>query len=376
MHRTKTIVLVFALCILGVIIALRGGRTVQQSGPSAPPERKEASHPAPTPEVTTSPTAESTPVPISTPTLEQTLPLSPVPVPVQTPGSAVIITKNPTSETLSIGGNTWFIAHAENAVSLTWELVDPDGNVHSVSDAMTINPGLSLEILEGDTIAVSNVPISVNGWSVRARFDGQGNSATSSPAYIYVLDYLSAYMPVLQNYLDFFSSNMQDGGLSADYLTNGDASYYIIKYGTYDVSFLVRYSTKIGYYLKDLNKDGIPEMLIGSMPTESNYPPASFIVDMFTLENGTPKRVVASSERVRYGLRSDDLIYLDGSGGAAYNTRDLYRFNGISLERITSARMEDRNFYLDDAPTSEEEFWQKANEFESQVIDFQRTALN
>ena len=33
------------------------------------------------------------------------------------------ITKNPTSEAIAIGGKTWFIAHADNATSLTWEMV-------------------------------------------------------------------------------------------------------------------------------------------------------------------------------------------------------------------------------------------------------------
>ena len=376
MNRIKPIVLLLVLGALGGVIALRSGRIIPHPDSSVAPVMTEAPLLVPTPEPTLVPTAKPTPVSTPTPTLEPTPPPTPVPTPTPVPGPAVIITKNPTSESLSVGGKTWFIAHAENAVSLTWELVDPDGNVHSVSDAMAINPGLSLEVLEGDTIAVSNVPISINGWGVQARFDGQGNSATTSPAIIYVSDFLSAYMPVLQNYLNFINGNIPDGSLSSDYLTNRDASYYIIKYGTYDVSFLVRYNTRIGYYLKDLNKDGIPEMLIGSMPAESDYPPASFIVDLFTLVSGVPQRVVASSERVRYELRSDNLIYLEGSGGAAYSTRCVYRFNGIGLERVSEIRMEDRDFYLDNAPISEEQFWQKASEFESLVIDFQRTALN
>ena len=378
MRRIKIIVLILALCALGAVIALRGGRAKLQPASTENPVMTGAPLLDPAPGPTLIPTAEPTPAPTPIPILEPTPQPTPVPTPTPVPGPAVIITKNPTSESLSVGGKTWFIAHANNAVSLTWELVDPDGNIHSVSDAMAMNPGLSLEVLEGDTIAVSNVPVSINGWGVRARFDGQGNSATTSPAIIYVSDFLSAYMPVLQNYLSFFSisSNLRDGELFSDYLTNGDASCYVIKYGTYDVSHLVRYNTRIGYYLKDLNKDGIPEMLIGGITAASDYPPASYIVDLFTLVNGAPRRVIASSERVHYKLRSDNLICYEGSGGAGYNTRGVYRFNGIGLERITEIRMEDTNFYLDNVPISEELFWQKANEFESMVIDFQRTALN
>ena len=36
--------------------------------------------------------------------------------------TGIIITKNPTSEALAAGGNTWFVAHAENAQTLTWQL--------------------------------------------------------------------------------------------------------------------------------------------------------------------------------------------------------------------------------------------------------------
>ena len=99
-----------------------------------------------------------------------------------------VITKNPTSEAIAIGGKTWFIAHAENAVSLTWQAVNPDGFAVSLEDAMTANPGLSLEALGDDTIAVSNIPLSFDGWGIQARFDGvgDGNFTVTEPAWITV----------------------------------------------------------------------------------------------------------------------------------------------------------------------------------------------
>ena len=101
-------------------------------------------------------------------------------------GPEVVITKNPTSETLAAGGKTWFIARADNAVSLTWQLVGPYGTIYSLEEAMQANPGLVLEPLEEGTIAVSNVPASLDGWGVQAVFDGQGNTAVTEPAYIHV----------------------------------------------------------------------------------------------------------------------------------------------------------------------------------------------
>ena len=100
----------------------------------------------------------------------------------------VVITKNPRSETVAAGGKTWFIAHADNAVSITWQAVNPDGYSVSLEKAMEANPGLSLEALEGDTIAVSNIPLSFDGWGIQARFDGSGDSnyAVTDPARITV----------------------------------------------------------------------------------------------------------------------------------------------------------------------------------------------
>lgn len=115
-------------------------------------------------------------------------------------GLVPVITKNPSSEAIAIGGKTWFIAHAENATSMSWELVDPSGNIHTLSDAMGLNPGLSLEALEGDTLAVSNVPASANGWGVQATFYGPGGAISTSPAYVYVGDFLTAYSSVIEKY--------------------------------------------------------------------------------------------------------------------------------------------------------------------------------
>lgn len=77
-------------------------------------------------------------------------------------GPVPTITKNPTSEAISVGGKTWFIAHTDNATSMSWEVVDPHGNVYTLANAMEMNPGLNLQALEGDTIAVSYFPTSIN----------------------------------------------------------------------------------------------------------------------------------------------------------------------------------------------------------------------
>ena len=104
----------------------------------------------------------------------------------ETEGPAPDVTKDPRSETVTAGDTTWFIANADNADSLTWQLIAPDGNVYSLTEAMEQHPGLELEALDGDTLAVRNIPQSLNGWRVIAVFEGPGGRAESLPASIIV----------------------------------------------------------------------------------------------------------------------------------------------------------------------------------------------
>ncbi|MBP3208941.1 MAG: hypothetical protein J6M64_03385 [Oscillospiraceae bacterium] len=231
-------------------------------------------------------------------------------------GPVPVITKNPTSEAIAIGGKTWFIAHADNATSMTWELVDVNGNIYSLADATAMHPGLRLEALEGDTIAVSNVPASINGWAVQATFYGQGGSVTTSPAYIYVGDFLKSYSSIIDQYRYAVS-------LGAD--INAQITYDL------GISECVTYSEKVGYALKDLDKNGIPELMIGGI----NYywEDAPMVYDLYTLNSiNQPVQLCVSWPRSRNYLLIDNRIMNEGSGGASSSGFILKKVNGTSLE--------------------------------------------
>ena len=266
----------------------------------------------PLPEYIPEPEPVSTPEPVPTP--------APTPEPTAAPvqsGPQVVVTKNPTSEALGVGEKTWFIAHASNALALTWEILDPQGNVYSLADAMSRHPGLKLEALEKDTLAVSNVPQSLNGWGARARFDGQGNTAYSDIATLYVGDYAGAYASVIQAYKTAYET----GNRTAEYAFNNNISEYIVG------------SEQVGYGLKDLDKDGMPELVIADYGGAAG----KIVFDLYTLYNGLPVQLAMSTARNRWFLRTDSLMYNEASGGAAYSYRSLYRKTGTELSGIRSA---------------------------------------
>ncbi|MBR1455544.1 MAG: hypothetical protein IJ594_00110 [Oscillospiraceae bacterium] len=231
-------------------------------------------------------------------------------------GPAIEITKNPTSEALAIGGKTWFIAHAVNADTLTWQLLDPDGQVFSLDAAMAANAGLRLEALEGDTLAVSNVPASLNGWAVQACFTGGGGSAVTTPAYIYVGDFVTAYGEILRAYQTAYET----GSVTAEYAWNNG------------ISEMIAYSSGVGYALKDLDKNGVPELIIAGMGTEDFSD--KMVYGLYTLVDGKPVELATSYARMRYYVRSDSSVYWEGSSGASYSYCTVQRLQGDRLEDV------------------------------------------
>jgi len=228
-------------------------------------------------------------------------------------GGPVTITKNPTSESLAVGGKTWFIAHASNASSLTWILTSPQGQSYSVAQAMQANPGLVLQELPDDTLGVSNVPVSVDGWSVQARFDGPGGTAVTAPAMIYVDDTLSAYGSVVSAYYYAYTNGITDPSYAWE---RGISEYFT-------------YSQHVGYVLQDLNGDGVDELII--MGTGENNNSGNVLYEIDTLINGQPLQLACSSARNRYYLRIDGRIVNEGSNSAFNSAVFLYEVGSDGL---------------------------------------------
>jgi len=89
-----------------------------------------------------------------------------------------------------------------------------------------------------------------------------------------------------------------------------------------------RYRDEIGYAFKDLNNDGIPEMMILS----SGY----VVLGIYTLENGIPVLLDAYWERHRCEIDKDGILYTYGSSGASDHSWELFVImpNSTKLELI------------------------------------------
>ena len=98
----------------------------------------------------------------------------------------VRITKNPTSESVPYGGACTFIAHAANAISVTWYITSGDGSISAtVYEAADSIPGLYVSGGNTDTLKLSGIPSWLNGSEVRACFTGFGGPIYSEPARIW-----------------------------------------------------------------------------------------------------------------------------------------------------------------------------------------------
>ena len=248
--------------------------------------------------------------PAQSPTAAPAAPTVTETAPPTTTAAAIVITKHPSSETVSAGARTWFIAKAENATQITWEFFSPDGTMYSLQQAMSAHPGLILEVLPEDTLGLRQIPASFSGWSARARYDGPGGTAVTDRATITVKETTTSrdpYAEIIETYREVHRSgtgNREKG-----------------------ISELVNREDFLGYALKDLDDDGVEELILAS-DMYHLYP--NIIYDVYTLENGKPELLLQSRARSRYFMLQDGRFLMEGSSGAMYASWITYLFSDTS----------------------------------------------
>lgn len=110
-------------------------------------------------------------------------------------------------------------------------------------------------------------------------------------------------------------------------LSDGYSASMLEEYGLNPLCAYYDYS-QVGYTIDDVDSNGIPELLIGEIGEWGGGSGAFF--DLYTLTDGQPVRVFASSERERYYLCQDGTIAEEGSSGADDSFNAYYAIDSVS----------------------------------------------
>ena len=97
---------------------------------------------------------------------------------------------------------------------------------------------------------------------------------------------------------------------------------------------------QLGYRLEDIDKNGIPELIIGRVDDDEAYGPQEVIIALFTLEDDEPVQLFNSASRNRYYFSTKGDFQNVGSGGA-----------GIEIGNVLDYR--DGKFYIIEAGGSD-----------------------
>ena len=101
--------------------------------------------------------------------------------------NAVSVTKSPTDEKTEIGGQVIFIAKAKNSTGIIWHLISPDEKDDYRDEEMcSVFSSLELEGTGTERLKIKVIPLSLNGWKIRAEFSGIGGPVFSETAVITV----------------------------------------------------------------------------------------------------------------------------------------------------------------------------------------------
>ena len=150
---------------------------------------------------------------------------TPTPTPQPQPGPTyLMITKNPTNENRSAGGNAIFVACASAYDSLNWTFVSPDGGEYSPA-GFVAGSGATIGGEYSTTITVYGLETWMNGWGAYCTFYFQGQTARTSTAYMYVQDTPTPPTPPTPVYGSMSGAAYSAGGGYAINLQNGDQVY-------------------------------------------------------------------------------------------------------------------------------------------------------
>ena len=293
----------------------------------------------------------------STPASDVAVPVSPS----ETEEPGLKITKDPTDETVPVGEGAWFVARAQNYNSLRWEFIDNYGNVCSPDEAEQFNSGLLISYSGEDTVSLNNIPLSMDGWKVRAVFEGDDGSLTGKEAKITVIDYENPYSCVIMRY----SKAFRFGIPSAEYCNNNG------------ISTRASECFSAGYALYDIDENGVDELFIAAFDTSEYGFRRNMIFELYTVVDNEPYRIYCSKGSSElYLIDEGRLLSVSSSPGMTSNgiyhlANDFLIYDEVYIEEsdpetpgqtIWRHRLDNSIGYSDDDPISAAEAFEAIDE--------------
>ena len=281
-------------------------------------------------------------------------------------GTDLAITKDPTDETVPVGEGAWFVARAANFTSMRWEFIDNYGAIHSPDETGQLNPELIVSYQGDDTIALNNIPLSLDGWSVRAVFEGESGPLTGKAAKITVIDYENPYSTIIMRYSKAFRYGVPSG----DYCkTNG-------------ISPRITECYSVGYALYDIDENGVDELFIAAYDSPAYGYQRNMIYELYTVVDNEPYRIYcAKNTNELYLLDEGRLLsvsYAPGitSSGIYHLANDFLIYEEVYTEEqsaddpnrtVWRHRVDNSIGYSDDQPISAAEAYEAIDAFHESI---------
>ena len=209
----KKLLVLASLALAALLLSACGRKTVAPVNVTAAPAP--AAEPAPVQTPAPAPTLEPTPMitPAPAPTLEPTPMVTPAPAPTATPAPAPTatpaptasnlpkVTKDPTGETVDVGGKCQFVTRYENAKWAEWHFVSPDGT-QDLDYVQAEKAFPTMKIINGGSkdLTLDKIPETLNGWKVYCRFSNDYGAVKSDMASITVRRGSGSSTPAPANY--------------------------------------------------------------------------------------------------------------------------------------------------------------------------------
>lgn len=194
------------------------------------------------------------------------------------------------------------------------------------------------------------------------------------------------------NYTDIYNSVLKE---IYNYIVNFDDSDEI-PFGKHGIAEIARNCekptealTRVGYYTKDLNKDGIPELLIGSCDDESGEGVSIFTV--YTCVDGKAKLLDEGWYRSRYYPMNNGYLFYYGSSGSNYQSFGTYgiadNLKGLKCYKFYFSDLKDGKQVFYTNSTGEEDpsaskdidsetFWNEYDKLMDRTVEFNLTVFS